>query len=708
MMSTLPTAGRTASLIASLLTALLLSACGSDGVGDGNTLAFLTITDSRGVQPTGSVETFQCLPGQLFLVGTFDDGSRDTTLGRRTDAVWSSSDESLVRVSNGEIVIDDITHPKGTLIPSALLAAVGQTVTISVSFLGLTASQTVVVRPGTLKITPTGQTIAKGTELVLFATAIFGQDDVTDSVGTNLAADFGTFVDWTSSDDSIATVDANGVVRGIGAGEADITAKTGVSCPTPADLTTQITVQDVALTDFDFIPAITEFSFADIGLATGAFVRLIGNFAGGLKQDLTFQAGLDSDDATVVAETSNIITSTGSAANAGSTDLTASFDLDGDGPGTAVTEQQPVVVDGVKQLDANGLNISPAGPLSMFQGTTLELDALGAYDDGSTQNLYRNVFWSSSDTTIAGVSAVGIVTASDSTTGTSTITASRNDPVSSQLFSPTVAVTVVDSLASMTLDISCPDPIFLANITGDCRAVASLPGGMTQDVSLSAIWSFDSNPGVAEVSNVRLNFVRRNDHGTTTPLPGRVYALADGSAVIRASLFDESGTRLATGTDTVNVSSAPPPPPDSDGDGVPDASDNCPNTANAGQENNDGDSQGDACDPDDDNDGVVDGTDNCPLVANPDQTNTDGDAQGDACDDDDDNDGVVDAQDECAATPNGAVVNAAGCPDTDGDGVFDNEDMCPAEDARPNPSNSRTGCLCNNPNPLPIPPACLE
>ncbi|MBI1733222.1 MAG: S8 family serine peptidase [Gammaproteobacteria bacterium] len=45
---------------------------------------------------------------------------------------------------------------------------------------------------------------------------------------------------------------------------------------------------------------------------------------------------------------------------------------------------------------------------------------------------------------------------------------------------------------------------------------------------------------------------------------------------------------------------------DADGDGILDGSDNCPETANAAQENNDGDLFGDACDPDDDNDGMSD------------------------------------------------------------------------------------------------------
>jgi hypothetical protein len=71
---------------------------------------------------------------------------------------------------------------------------------------------------------------------------------------------------------------------------------------------------------------------------------------------------------------------------------------------------------------------------------------------------------------------------------------------------------------------------------------------------------------------------------------------------------------------------------ETDGDGVVDSVDNCDTVVNPGQENNDPDAQGDACDADDDNDDVNDDFDNCQLTANPEQRDDDQDGIGNACD----------------------------------------------------------------------------
>ncbi|WP_298364366.1 thrombospondin type 3 repeat-containing protein [uncultured Lutibacter sp.] len=188
-------------------------------------------------------------------------------------------------------------------------------------------------------------------------------------------------------------------------------------------------------------------------------------------------------------------------------------------------------------------------------------------------------------------------------------------------------------------------------VTSLIEESVSSVASLTLEANPASYGSWITSVAPSSHLDVSLEFAQELDFELTVTVPP---GTADGLYEFNVDLV---GDGAVYGTQTVAITVLS----DNDGDGVLNNDDNCPDTANPGQEDNDGDGMGDVCDPDDDNDGIFDEVDNCPLTANADQADYDGDGLGDACDDDDDNDGCLDDDDPNQFSNTEATIIIDGC-----------------------------------------------
>jgi uncharacterized protein YjdB len=147
------------------------------------------------------------------------------------------------------------------------------------------------------------------------------------------------------------------------------------------------------------------------------------------------------------------------------------------------------------------ITVNPQSP-SIQQGSTLQLTATGTYDDGSVKTLSQNLFWSSSDLSVATISTTGQLMAVDS--GTATITANSAN------ITGTTTATVILPLSNIVVTPSTNSigPTDTLQLT----ATGTLTSGGTVDITSSAQWT-SSNPSVASVN---AGFVTALQPTTTT------------------------------------------------------------------------------------------------------------------------------------------------------------------------------------------------
>jgi trimeric autotransporter adhesin len=155
-------------------------------------------------------------------------------------------------------------------------------------------------------------------------------------------------------------------------------------------------------------------------------------------------------------------------------------------------------------VGCNGFFVDPTltgltvGPTTSIQtGQTVQMTAVGTYNDGST-NTVKNVYWSSSSTSIASVSSSGLVTGVSA--GQATITGS------SGTVSGTGTITV--TIANLTsIKVQTQPTVGVTSVTqGDSQQFQALgtSNGQQVDITDSVTWSLNPTPTGCSMSSTGL------------------------------------------------------------------------------------------------------------------------------------------------------------------------------------------------------------
>ncbi|MFL5606534.1 MAG: beta strand repeat-containing protein, partial [Gemmatimonadaceae bacterium] len=397
----------------------------------------------------------------------------------------------VVTDANGLVVTDRVvtwtssSTAVATVSGSGVVTAVAPgTATITATSETKSASATITVTPapvGTVAVQPVSSALAVGQSTTLAAT-------VTDANGTVLT---GRLVTWSSSNPSVATVNATtGVVTGVSVGSATITATSEGKTGTAAVTVTAVPVASVTVnpTTENLFVGQTAVLSATVKDANGAVVAV--------------QPTWTSSNPLVAA-----VSSTGllTAVAPGSATITASAGGKS-GAASVVVTLVPVVSVAVEPPSASVI----AGQTTTLVATVRDANGAVVTD--------RPVTWTSSNTTVATVSATGVVTAvtpggatitatSESKSGSATVTVTPV-PVSSVTVAPATKSLVVGTTATLT------------------ATVKDANGTIVTDRPVT--WS-SSSPAVAAVSPA-----------------GKVTALSVGSATIAATSEGKTGTAAVT------------------------------------------------------------------------------------------------------------------------------------------------------------------
>jgi hypothetical protein len=501
-------AGGTATTLTQGSTTITASMTGVSG------MAALTVTapvlDSIAVTPANDTVPVGTLT-QFTATGTYSDNS---TQNLTSTATWSSSNTTDVTIS-----------------------ATGLATALSTT----TAPITIMATSGTTSGT-TGLTVANAT---LTSIVLSGAPTVTIAFGTSYQFTAWGFYDdgskrditmratWSSSNSSVATIGAaTGRAEGVAGGlpATTITATLGSVTGTAALNVTAATIHSITVGP----------STTTIAPLTVESFTAIGTFSDMSTQNLTPDV-VWASSSTGVASISNTAGSVGvataGAAPGGATTISATFTFGG----ATATGSAPLTV---SAATLTSITLTPE-TASMAESSAnpsytsnLALQAVGNFSDGSTQHIETVATWSSSASSVATVSSIGIVTAGLST-GSVTITCQLNG------VSATASLTVE---AFTAITIKSASGTVAAGTAIALTATGTLTDGTTQNLTNSVLWT-SSNASLATMSNVLGSF-------------GQAEGIAPGAVTITATFSGMVGVVSLTVSDaTLSLITIKPPNP---------------------------------------------------------------------------------------------------------------------------------------------------
>ncbi len=396
---------------------------------------------------------------QFTATGIYSDGS---SMDITTTVTWTSSGPAAT-ISNVNGSIGLATGAAmGTVTIGAALGAVSGSTTLGISNATLNSIQ----------VTSANMSIAQGTSEQFTATGIY-------SDATN--QDITSLVTWSSSLTAVATISSSagswGLATAVAPGTTSITATLG-----GVSGSRNLVVTNATLTSITVTP-----SGSFLAKGTQQFFTATGIYSDGTLKDLTTTASWSSD-VPAVATVDNSAGAQGlvTAVAAGSANITATDAMSGKSGTTKVTVTNAVLM---------SIAITPANP-SIAKGTTVQLTAIGTYNDGRKQDLTTLVTWSTSTTNVSVSNTAGtegLATGLD--VSTATITAQLSGMAGTTTLTVTAATLV-------SLSLSPGNASLPLGYTLRYKATGIYSDGSMQDLSSSPMLTWtSSDTSVATISN---------------------------------------------------------------------------------------------------------------------------------------------------------------------------------------------------------------